>query len=282
MSQEDPFGAPLNPPGFETSDGGFEPLASGDESVLASSGLTSSGPSAPRNKAALAALGAAVLVGIAGVAFASGLFRSDEKEPVAAVASESASPTPAVESETPSATPAAAESPKPKPPAPKPLAGKPYPLTRINSGSLGTDYTVTVPTGWTVARGLRNDRTANLDVRMRSTDKKTTLAILTVKPAVATGPLTPAKIAAVKAALLRSEASPKLLPGTPKGKVGGVAATGYDVTTVTAGVPVTLRTLLWQRGEVIYAAQWRTPTPTFAKTTARLNQLLAAVKFPAA
>jgi hypothetical protein len=274
VSHDDPFGVPLNPPGFEPLAAGFEPLASGDESVLAASGLVTD-PAAPRNKTALIALGLAIVLGAVGIAFATGAFRSTDKPLKVAV-----KPSPSV-SASASPTPSASASAKPKPkPAPlKPIAGTPQAISKANSGTLGPAYTVTVPTKWTVVRGVRSDRVANVDLRMRNAEKTHSLTIATIKPAVATGKLTPAGIAAIKVALLKGDPAAKPLPGTPRVQVAGAAATGYDVRTTSAGKPITIRTIVWQRGATIYAATWRVPGASFARSLTTFSQLLAAVKY---
>lgn len=270
MSQEDPFGVPLNPPGFQ-------PLASGDESVLAASGLNSR-PPGPRNKAALVALSLAVLVGGIGIAVAEGVFRAKHKP--AAVAVQPAPPaSPSAAAPTPAPSPRV--KPKPKPVAPKALAGAAQPINKANSGTLGQAYTVTVPTGWTVTLGIRGDRVVNGDLRLRNADGTVSLTIATIKPAVATGRLTPAKIAAIKAALLTADPAAKSLPGTPRAQVAGAAATGYDARTTSQGTLITIRTIAWQHGAAIYAATWRVPTASFAKSLTTFTALLAAVKFAA-
>lgn len=284
MSHDDPFGAPLYPSGYGNVPPDYHPLASGDESVLAASGLNRR-PDGPRKKAATVAIGVALLLGAVGIAVTAGAFGYfADKEPQAAqssLASPVPAPEPTVESTpTPTPTPTSA-APKPKPPAPRPIAGKPAAVTRVNSGTLGTPYTVTVPTGWTIARGLRDVRTANVDVRLRNAAKTHTFSVMTIRPAVAAGPLTPATRAAIRAALLKGEAAVKPLPGTPKAQVSGSAATGYDVTTTVAGAATTLRTVVWQRGAVTYAATWRVPTALFARSLGTFGQLLASITYEA-
>ena len=282
MSQDDPFGVPQNPPGFpppapnfEPAVPGFEPLASGDESVLAASGLTSSGPTAPRNKTALIALGIALLVGGLGIAVAAGLFRGKHKakapaaKPVTTASSTAASPTPSANTKPPA-----------KPTAPKPIAGTPQQITRANSGTLGQAYGVTLPKGWTIERRIRRDSIGNVDLRLRSADKTQSLTIVTIKPATATGPLAPAQFAAIRTALLKADSAAKALPGTPKAQVAGAPATGFDANSKAAGKPVTIRTIVWRQGNAVYAARWRAPPATFGKSLTLFGQLLAAVNFP--
>jgi hypothetical protein len=277
VSQDDPFGVPPQPPGFDLGPPEVHPLASGDESVLAASGLTAPADQ-PRNKVVLIAIGAAVLLVALAIAAAAGAFRTHHKTPTVVAPSHSASPSASVP--VPSVTPSTA-APKPKPPALRPLAGKAQTINKANSGTLGKPYAVTLPTGWTVARGIRNDAVGNLDLRMRNAAKTHSLSILTLKPAVVTGPIDAAKLAAVKAALFKGDTTLKSLPGVPKARVAGSAATGFDVTTVSAGQPITARILVWQRDGVTYAVSWRVSTPLFARSMTTYAQLLASVKFAA-
>lgn len=280
MSHDDPFGAPLDPAGYGVVPPDYEPLASGDESVLAASGLND--PPGPANKPALVAIGMTLVLGGLGIAATAGAFRyltRDDPAPTTATASRTPSASATVSEEPlPSATSAAA---KPKPRVLRPLAGKPQPINKANSGTLGKPYVITLPTDWTVARAIRNDRVGNLDLRMRNAAKTHSLSIFTLKPAVTTGPMTQAKLASVKAALYKAEPQLKSLPGTPKGTVAGAAATGFDVTTMSGGKPVTIRTMVWQRGTVTYAASWRVPGPAFRSSGATLDRLLASITFPA-
>jgi hypothetical protein len=276
VSQDDPFGVPHNPPGFEPNPTGQEPLASGDESVLAASGLVGD-PAAPRNKTALIALGLALVLGVIGIAFAAGVFRTkDTAKPAASKPTASTS-----SSASPSASATASAKAKPNAVAVKPIAGKVQPITKPNSGTLGQPYTVTVPAKWTIVRAVRSDRVANGDLRMRNAEKTHSLTIATIKPAIATGALTPAKIAAIKAALLKGVAGAKSLPGTPRATVGGAAASGYDAATTSAGSPVTIRTIVWQRGGATYVAIWRVPSASFRASLITLDRLLAAIRYAA-
>ncbi|MEP7054360.1 MAG: hypothetical protein ABI912_03855 [Actinomycetota bacterium] len=277
MSQDDPFGVPLNPPGFEPRPPGFEPLASGDESVLASSGLVAD-PAAPRNKTALIALGLAVVIGAAGVAVATGVFKGKAKPKKPAVTAKPSSSSSAAATPSPS-TSTVAPTPKPTPVAIKAIAGKVQPISKANSGTLGLPYTVTLPAKWTIARAVRNDAIANGDLRMRNAEKTHSLTISTIKPATAAGQLTAPKIAAIRTALLKGDAAAKPLAGTPRASVAGGTATGYDVSTISAGKPITARTIVWQHGGTTYVAVWRAPAAAFRASLKTFAQLLAAIKF---
>ena len=285
MAADDGFGRPLDPAPYEPVPAGYLPLASGDESVLAASGLNSRPPRPARrvNKKAAIALGVALLGGGIGVMAVAPLRGSGDAAPaVTAAASASASSSPASTSPPePSVAPAAPPkpSPKPKPVAPKPIAGTAEKVNKFNSRTLGQPYTVTVPSGWKLARGIRSDRAINLDMRMRNKAKTHSFAVMTVKPAVASGPVTADSLAAIRKALLAGEPGAKALAGTPKSEVAGATGIGYDVSTKSAGSAITMRTIVWRHGTTTYAAIWRAPGASFARSVVTMNQLLASLKY---
>lgn len=260
----------------------FQALASGDESVLAASGLNARPPSRG-DRSKLLTIGLALAVagaGLAGVAYY--LRSSDRATPAKAASSPPASATPvATASLAPSVAPVVKPKPKPKPAVVRPLAGTSKAVTKGNSGTLGSGYTLTLPTGWTAATGIRNDRSLNLDLRMRNAAKTHSLTLMTLKPGLVSGRVTTATLGPIKSALLKGEKAPKTLPGTPTAQVGGAAATGYDVSTTNSTGPVTIRTVIWQRGTTTYAATWRAPSESFARSLGTLTQLLASVRYGA-
>lgn len=280
---DDDFGMPLNPPGFETMPHDFQALASGDESVLAASGLDARAPSRG-DRSKLLTIGLALAVGGAGLAGVAYYLRSSDRATSAPTASSASAASRPVAAPTPSPSvvvPVATPKPKPKPALVRPLAGTSKAVTKGNSSTLGSGYTLTLPTGWTAATGIRNDRSLNLDLRMRNAARTHSLTLMTLKPALVSGRVTAVTLGSIKAALLKGEKMPKTLPGTPTAQVGGTTATGYDVSTTSSTGPVTIRTVIWRRGTTTYAAIWRAPSGSFPRSLGTLSQLLASVKYGA-
>ncbi|MEP7054361.1 MAG: hypothetical protein ABI912_03860 [Actinomycetota bacterium] len=222
-----------------------------------------------------------VLLLLAGAAvYGSGILNKKKDSPVlvpkgkAPVASASASAAPAPVVVAP-VTPSAVVKPKP---VVKPLVGKPLAVTKANSRTYSTGYTITIPTGWTSK--LKNSHTAinNGDLIMLNEKTGQVLTINSL-PQVVSGPVTADDLSEAQASVRKVNPTAKFLPGTVNATIAGVPALGWDMTATISGQPYKVRTMVLRRGTVGYVVVWASPPAAFSTSLTTFNQLVASVKF---
>lgn len=223
----------------------------------------------------LLALILVLLLGAAGAVFGPGLLKSKDSAPSPIPKKKAATPAPTASS---SAKPVVVAPAKPKPVV-KALVGKPISVTAANSGTFGGAYTVTVPTGWTAKFKQGRDTTSNGDLVMADAKSSQLFSLASAQPTFAKGSLTAAKLAMLKASVLKDTPGAKALPGEVKATIAGAGATGFDATATLSGKAFTVRTLFFEHGGVVYVAVWATSPATFSASVPTFNQLLASVKF---
>lgn len=233
----------------------------------------------------LLALLLVLLLGAAAAVYSTGILKNEDEVPPPVVKRRPAVTAPAASAPAAPTTAPAAVPAKPKAvvkaPAVKPLVGKPASVTKANSRTYGGNYSVLVPTGAWAAR-LNNGRSSgnNADLVIGHDSAKQAFSVNSARPTAVKGPLTPAKVAALKAGLLKSQKAAKALPGEVTATVAGAKAVGFDSQlTASDGSRIAMRNLMFEHGGVVYLASWATTPAQFTKSLTTFNQLLATVKF---
>jgi hypothetical protein len=236
----------------------------------------------PGGRWPLIALVIVLLLGGAGAAYSTGVLggNKDKPQPVVpqkksaakAVVSPAAK---AVAPAKPAAKPAA-KKPVAKKPAVPALAGATVTLTKANSGTLGGDYSFTVPTGWRTTLNAGADGPTNRDFEMHTPDRAFSIfSGVQVQP----GPVAAETLDNMKAAVVDQMPSAKVLPGSLTMSVGGLIADGYDLTATVDGQTIKLRTIVVAHNGVAYGFLWAAPKESFAASLPKFGQILASVQF---